>query len=51
MDAGDIHQLVCKAHVRLTPVGQDEFLMGSVDPALEPWKAIIDEVGMAELSA
>jgi adenylosuccinate lyase len=42
--------LDARHYVGRAPEQVDEFLMGSVEPALEPWKAIIDGVGMAELS-
>ena len=47
----EIDELLDARHyIGRAPEQVDEFLKGTVKPALEPWKATIDDVGMAELS-
>ena len=37
-------------YIGRAPEQVSEFLEGTVKPALEPWKTMVDGVGMAELS-
>lgn len=41
--------LDARHYIGRAPEQVDEFLTGTVKPALEPWKATVDGIGMAEL--